>query len=201
MTGSIGPSMSVLDAIYKRRAIRSYTPQKVDRETLSALLAAAVQAPTAMHEEPWAFSIVQDKTLLARYSDRAKAMLVGETKQHGLVRSGDTKAPSHLELLADPAFNIFYDAGTLVVISGKGTGPYVAADCWLGAENFMRAACAMGLGTCCIGFAVPLLNTSNVKAELSIPSDATAIAPIIVGHPSHIVPPVPRKPPAVLCWR
>ena len=53
----------------------------------------------------------------------------------------------------------------------------VEADCWLAAENLMLAATAKGLGTCCIGFAVGILNTEEVKRELGIPEDGAAVAP------------------------
>ena len=113
--------------------------------------------------------------------------------------------------LADPHFNIFYDAGTLVVICARVTPEFftpdswpahsfVVADCWLAAENFMLAACAEGLGTCCIGFSVAALNDPHIKAELGIPAAVEAFAPIIVGVPAVVTPLVPRKPPVVLRW-
>jgi hypothetical protein len=45
-------------------------------------------------------------------------------------------------MLADPAFNIFYDAGSLIVVCCKARGRFVDADCWLAAENVMLAATA-----------------------------------------------------------
>src|SRR5438552_67969 len=71
--------LSALDAIYTRRSVRSYTSQPIDPSTVRALLDAAVQAPTAMLEQPWAFVVVQDPGVLRRLSDRAKAMWMGET--------------------------------------------------------------------------------------------------------------------------
>lgn len=102
--------------------------------------------------------------------------------------------------LSNPDYNIFYDASTLIVICGKPLGSFVAADCWLAAENLMLAACAMGLGSCCIGFAVPVLNDLDVKRELGIPPAVTAVAPLLVGVPSGATPPVSRKPPEILRW-
>jgi nitroreductase len=63
--------MKVIDAIYQRRSVRSYSAQKLEPATIRALLKAAVWAPTAIHEEPWAFAIVQDSAYLKRLSDRA----------------------------------------------------------------------------------------------------------------------------------
>jgi hypothetical protein len=64
----------------------------------------------------------------------------------------------------------------------------------------MLAACDEGLGTCCIGFAVPVLNTADIKAELQIPPGGAAIAPVIVGYPSAAAPPVARGVPKILSW-
>jgi len=188
--------MSVTDAIYTRRATRSYLPKQIDKEAVHTLLAAAVQAPTAMHEEPWAFAVIQDKDILKRLSDTAKALVIKEA--HG----DHSKLAGHATHLVGSAdFNVFYDAGTLIVIYGKHMGPFVVADCWLAAENLMLAACSMGLGTCVIGFAVGALNSSAWKAELGIPAEMTAYAPIIVGVPSGVTPPVPRKEPEIVTWK
>ena len=65
----------------------------------------------------------------------------------------------------------------------------------------MLAACAMGLGTCCIGFAVPVLNRPEVKQELGIPADVVAVAPIVVGVPRDEATQPPRKEPQIIGWR
>ena len=190
----------IIDAIYQRRAVRAYTPQQPDDGAIRELLNAAVQAPTAMHEEPWAFLVIQDKAVLKRLSDRSKTMLLDEIRGGGELAQHESIKRRMLPMLGDPGFNIFYDAGTLIVICAKPHGPYAQADCWLAAENLMLAACAKALGTCCIGFAVPVLNHAEVKRELGIPLDVTAVAPIIVGYACAAVAPVPRKPPHLLRW-
>lgn len=192
----------VLDAIYHRRAIRSYAPEKIPEAIIRKLLDAAVQAPTAMHLEPWAFAIIQDEALLKRLSDRAKQLAIDEAQHHrDLLRApGVADTDDHLSLLRRPEFNIFYNASTLVAICARPMGHFVTADCWLAAQNLMLAATAMNLGTCCIGFAVPVLNVPDVKRELGIPADVTVVAPIIVGVPIGPIPSVPRNPPEILRW-
>jgi nitroreductase len=103
-------------------------------------------------------------------------------------------------MLRNDDFNIFYDAGTLIVVGAIQPSPFQDADCWLAAENLMLAACAEGLGTCCIGFAVELLNEPEVKAELSVPADGIAVAPLIVGYPQGVTPIVPRAEPRIVSW-
>lgn len=195
--------LTALDAIFLRRSVRAYTPKKLDRATVSALLDAAVQAPTAMHLEPWAFVVVQDAAALKRLSDRAKGSWAAEAAHYRDLHPGGDPSLSKafLERFASPDFSIFYDASTLIVICGRRAGPFVAADCWLAAENLMIAACALGLGTCCIGSAVPALNSPETKAELGIPEDVDAVVPIIVGVPSGPATEVSRQAPKVLHWR
>ena len=101
-------TMTLAEAIDARRSVRSYAPGTLDRATVLALLAAAVRAPTAVHEEPWAFVIIQDRQALKRLSDRAKPLFLDEVHRAHLDRGGHA-----LDIFALPDFNIFHDAGTL----------------------------------------------------------------------------------------
>ena len=185
--------MTIFEAILARRSVRSYTAQQVDNPTVRTLLQAAVRAPTAIHQEPWAFVIIQDKQLLLSLSDQAKQLFLAQVGQHARERSGHV-----LDMFEKPDFNIFYDAGTLILICGRTTASFYDADCWLATENLMLAACSMGLGTCIIGSALPALNIPEVKVRLGIPKDFSVVVPIIVGYPTAEVAPVSRKPPVVL---
>lgn len=185
--------MNLTDTIFARRAIRSYLPEPVDAQTVQRLLRAAVQAPSAMNRQPWLFSIVQSRAQLKRYSDHAKRLLL-EQAAH------DPKVAHYAERFRDEAFNIFYDAATLVVIGAAERSTYTDADCWLAASHLMLAACDAGLGTCCIGFAVNVLNLPEVKAELGLPPAGVAVSPVIVGSPAAAVPPVPRNEPTIAAW-
>lgn len=184
-------SMMVKDAIYGRRSIRSYKKEPIDRRVLAELLAAAVQAPTAMHAEPWQFAIVEDAKLLKRLSDLAKASCVAEIAR---------LYPDHagLKSFSQPDFNVFYDAPTLIVICSASNVPLAIADCWLAAQNLMLGAHAMGLGTCVIGSAAKALNSPHIKLELDIPPETTAVAPIIIGTPRGDHPPGARSEPRIL---
>jgi nitroreductase len=188
--------LGIMDAIYKRCSVRSFSPKQLDQSTILTLLAAAVRAPTAVHLEPWVFAIIQDTSALKRLSDRAKPLFLEEVQRAHLDREGHS-----LDMFASPNFNMFYNAGTLIIICGKPLGPFVAADCWLAAENLMLAASSLGLGTCVIGSAVPALNTEEIKAELGIAQELTVIAPIIVGAPAGKTTPTARKEPEILFWK
>ncbi len=199
MTDLLPKPVGVLDAIYSRRAVRSYTPERLDESTVRTLLDAAIQAPTAVHLEPWAFVVVQDPKALKRYSDLAKETqrTTASSQYVSLPRWSATAFARY----AEPDFDVFHGATTLIVICARPLGQYVAADCWLAAGTLMLAAAGLGLGTCPIGFAIPMLNRSEIKAELGIPPEAMAIAPIVVGVPAEKPEPVPRRPPEILCWK
>ena len=185
--------MTIFETILARRSVRRYKARKVDRTTLSMLLEAAVHAPTAIHQEPWAFVIVQDKTLLQDLSDQAKPLFVKEVQDNNLEHAGHS-----FDIFKFPDFNIFYDATTLIIICGRTSAPSYAADCWLAAENLMLAACAIGLGSCVVGSALPALNLPATKITLNIPENFIAVAPIIVGYPDDEIAPVIRKNPVIL---
>jgi nitroreductase len=181
--------MDLKEAIYTRRAVREFRAEAVDPATIRKLIDAAIQAPSAVNEQAWSFSVVRDKAVLARISDQAKAHMV-RTPPVGL-------AFHHFNDLNDPEFNIFYHAPVLIVISSKTDTQWTLENCALAAENLMLSARAAGLGTCWIGFAQTWLQTPEGKVALEVPAGYIPVAPIIVGHPKSAPPPVPRKEPEI----
>jgi nitroreductase len=181
--------MDLKEAIYTRRAVREFTAEPVPDETLRQLIDAAVQAPSAVNQQPWSFCVVRDKSLLARISGEAKAYML---------RTSPMALSHHFQgILSDPKFDIFYHAPALIVISAVAESPWAIENCSLAAENLMLTAHAAGLGTCWIGFAQTWLGTPEGKAALSLPAKYAPVAPIIVGHPKSATPPVPRKEPEI----
>ncbi|HEY8094503.1 MAG TPA: nitroreductase family protein, partial [Methylobacter sp.] len=180
--------MNVFEAILSRRSVHSYTAQQADQQTVHILLEAAVRAPSSMHREPCVFIVIQNQRLLQHLSDLAKSACLAET-----ARIGHT-----MDLMNEADANIFYNANTLIVIGSYATGQFVNADCWLAAENLMLTACSMGLGSCIVGTALPVLNVPEIKAEFGIPPEYFAVAPIIIGYPSADTLPVSRREPVVI---
>lgn len=165
--------------------MREYTGEPVDDVILRDLIEAAIQAPSAINQQPWCFVVIKDAALLAHISDRAKAHLL----------KASLGAPSHpfRDMLNDPKFDILYHAPALIVIAVTQPTDWAVEDCALAASNLMLAAHDAGLGTCWIGFAQHWLGTAEGKAALGLPPSCTPIAPIVVGHPRRSAAPVPRK--------
>lgn len=186
--------MELMEAINNRRSVRNYTNIKVANNLIEDLLQAAVQAPSAMNAQPWAYAVIQDDVLLKEYSTRTKQYLLASLDKTPLFNK-------YKSMFQNPDFNIFYNAPSLIIILAKVTGFHTAEDCCLAAQNLMLAAHSLGLGTCWIGFARAFLNLSDVRKELDIPSDYEVVAPIIVGYPQLNPPAVSKKDPVILFWR
>lgn len=183
-----------MEALYGRRAVRAYTDRPVTRESVRALLDAAIQAPSAVNLQPWSFVVLQDAALLRRLSERAKALSLAS------LRPG-TPLWEHRARLADPAHDVFHGARTVIVVCAA-PGPWPGEeDCCLAAQNLMLAAHGLGLGTCPIGLAREALGEPAWLAELALPADHSVVMPIAVGYPLEFPTRPARRAPRILAWR
>lgn len=178
--------MKLKDAILGRRSVREYADQAIDEQAIRRLVTAASLAPNAVNQQPWTFAVVRNQVRLDRISREAKVHVLATAPR-------DADFEHFRSLLANPDFNIFYQAPALIVISAQAQGVWITEDCALAAENLMLAAFAEGFGTCWIGFAQSYLNTSEGKAALGVPESWVPIAPIVVGRPRSAPQPVPRR--------
>lgn len=125
--------MDMREAIYNRRSVREFTTQPVDQPTLRQIINAAIQAPSAMNQQPWWFAVVRDQALLARISREAKAFLLSTTPPG--------PALDHLrEMVGSPDVDLFFHAPALIVIAAPSECPWATEDCALAAQNLMLAA-------------------------------------------------------------
>jgi nitroreductase len=180
--------MDVIEAIYQRRSVRDYKPDTIAPELVESLVAAAVQAPSAMNLQPWAFFVVEGRNVLSRCAERAKRHLLE-------MLTPDSPLYHYRDRLSDPGFDIFYGAPVLIVIAATSAAAQAAEDCCMAAQNLLLAACREGLGSCCIGFARPWLNLPEAKSELGIPQRCVPVLAIVVGYPRAAMPHVPRRRP------
>jgi len=75
----------ILNTIYTRRSVRTFTGEEVKKEDLSTMLRAGMAAPSAVNIQPWAFVAVTDRDTLdklceslpfAKMLDKAGAAII-----------------------------------------------------------------------------------------------------------------------------
>jgi nitroreductase len=152
---------TILDSILKRRSIRTYTDQPVDREVLVDLLKAGMAAPSACNSRPWEFVVVTDIDIM-------------DQVRKGM-RFGPYNAPAAICVCAN-----------LKIANNSAAKRYWIQDCSAAVENILIAAAGMGLGTVWLGVypLEPVMRT--VRTLFSIPEDVIPLCVIYVGYPAEI---------------
>jgi len=182
--------MEFLQVVQSRRAVRQYRDAVPERALVERLIGLAVQAPSAMNLQPWAFVVVSGIEHIADCGRRARDYLLANPDALQL-------PPEALEILRQQRFEIFYRAPLLVLVLARADSPQAREDCCLAAQTLMLAARDAGLGTCWIGFGRPWLNLAATKSELGIPATCHVVAPIVLGYPLAWPEPHGREPPEV----
>lgn len=185
----------VLEAISKRRSVRSYAPKPVPRDVIEKIIDAANQAPSAMNSQPWRFVIVEDglfhrKLTLAAIPESKKALEIlkdiNPERYHAILRRYDE--------LADP---IYYSAPVIIFVIGSGS--FSVQSCSLACQNIMLAAYSLGLGSCWVHFGSLVTHDTEIKKTLALSDHEQIFGPIIVGYPENF-PDAPVKKPASIQW-
>ncbi len=186
--------MELRQAIYGRRSVRAFTSQPVEEAVFRALIDAAIQAPSAMNAQPWAFVVIQERSLLEDYAEHAKA--------HYLTLELPEPYRSEIrEILAQPGYDIFHGAPALVVIYARSDHHDNVSDCFLAAQNLMLTAHDAGLGACPIGLARPYLDLPEIKDALGVAPGWLVALPLVIGHPAGATQRPGRRPAMILAWR
>ncbi len=186
--------MELIEAIRTRRSIRRFKDEQIPEQTIRELLELAIWAPNGMNRQPWVFAVVQDREFLQRLSEQAKASLLERVEALPVLER-------YSRLMANPKFNVFYNAPTLVLIYGDTGALTFRYDCSLAAHNLMLAAWDRGIGSCWIGFAHFVCDTPELKEEFNVPKDHELVASIILGYPETVPSKGKRREPHIVSWK
>ena len=162
-----------LKIIRDRRSTRGFLPEQIKQEELQDILDAGIYAPSASNQQPWYFTVVQNKDLIDRLSDSFKE-LARKSDSDYLKRVGN-----------NDNFHVFYNSPTVIFISGDKKNSSAAVDCAAALENMLIAAESLGIGSCWVGFIAFLLNSDEGKGfmkELGIPEGYKEIHSVAVGY-------------------
>ena len=177
----------VLMAIHERRTVRDYKPDQIRDEDLATILEAGRQAASAWNRQPWYFTAVQKKSLLDRIVSAAREKIV---EAHPV-------QVKTMPWLVAPNFHYFYNAPTVIFISGQENNPDAPGDCAIAMTNMVYAAHSLGIQSCMITTSLPAFAAEEGPAfieELEIPEGHVPMYTLALGYTSKPMPTAaPRK--------
>jgi nitroreductase len=147
-----------MNSIFIRRSVRNFDENKrVSDDQIEQLLRAAMQAPSAKNEQPWAFIVVDDKSLIKAY-----ALEIGN---HRI-----TQASHFIVIVTD-----------LSLV----TTPLYIQDVSAAMQNILLEAVELGLGGCWLGVYPREERISAIKKVLSIPEGIEPFGIAAIGYPQE----------------
>ena len=183
----------VLDAIKKRRSVRSYESRSISKELMDMVIEAGNQAPSAMNSQPWRFVIIEDKEVKKKL---LKAALPNAKNILEHVKDADPERYESImkrySELEDP---IYYSAPVVLFVIGSGR--YADHSCPLACENIMLAAHSLGLGSCWVGFGSMVTDDAGIIKILELRDEEKIFGPIVIGYPKGYPEPPSKKGPVI----
>ena len=167
------------DMLKKRRAVRSYTGERVPRETLERIARAGRRGPNAGYSQGLRLLVVDDPDVVAK--------LAGD-EQDERVRAWFTNAAAHFFVLTrEQDYHDRYTQPDKLAITGGveivWPVPFWHVDAGAAMMLIMLAAIEEGLGAGVYGVTVD--DDSRVRDLLGIPDELTIVTGVTVGHPAE----------------
>lgn len=119
----------ILQAIEKRSSTRGYTTDKLSKDQLDTLLRAGLQAPTAANRQEIHITVLDGGSSILAEIEAEKNKALGKA----------------------PAANFYYNAPTVLILSGDEGFGWTPVDAGIAVENIALAAEGLGLGSLIIG--------------------------------------------------
>jgi nitroreductase len=171
----------VLKAIHNRRSLRQFGPEQIADAELFAILEAGLAAPSGHGDQPWYFSVVQNRDILKDISDGSKREMQ-KTGIDWIVNAGK-----------NVNYNIFYDAPTAVIVAARKDAVTPMADVCAAIQNMLIAAESFNIGSCWIGFAKFNFLDGKNNQKMGIPEDYEVYFAVALGYKPDGFKPTPRQ--------
>jgi nitroreductase len=153
----------VLENIYTRRSIRSFTEEKINKEDLDLILKAAISAPSGMNKQSFRFTVIRNKE---KMSELAREIAV--------------------ELERDVEKYNFFLPDVLILVSDDRENSNGLADCACAQENIFLSAHSLGIGSVWINQLKLICDKPKIRAlldEYEIPESHIVWGMAALGYP------------------
>jgi len=150
-----------LDFIFARRSVRVYSPGEISPDKITALLEAAMAAPSAMSKDPWRFIVIRQREKLLKLASVLPGGKMLATSTLGIGVCGDLEQALENHI------------------------GYLLQDCSAALENLLLGAHALGLGACWVGVHPGENASREVKQLLSLPGSFIPVAIVALGYPGE----------------
>ncbi|MCL2153953.1 MAG: nitroreductase family protein [Oscillospiraceae bacterium] len=161
-------------SIIERRSVRKYAPQQITDQELECIINCGLHAPSARNTQNWHFTVIQNAELISWMNDRIKENMPPETAAYFRERQGGRDD-----------YSIFYNAPTLVLVSGETDDTYTDSNCGYATQNMCLAAQSLGVASIVIGMARFLFVTPEADKyakEFGVPDGYRPLYVICFGY-------------------
>ncbi len=162
----------VLKAIRNRRSTRKYKGEQISEEELQTILDAGIQAPSANNSQSWHFTVIQDRDMINSISDKSKEIMLQSTNA-SIANMG--KGP----------INIFYNAPTVIIVSGKEDVSSSLVDCSAAIENMLIASESINLGAVWVGLVRFLFTLESEVQKFKLPEGYKPFYAVAIGYKNN----------------
>lgn len=149
----------MMNSIYHRISVRKYENRPVEKEKVTEILRAGMQAPSAGNQQPWEFYVVTDKAVIEQLSKTS------------------------------PYAGCAAAAPVVIVPAYKKDGvrfpSMVLEDMSIAQENMWLMTDNLGLGGVWLGIAPEPKRMANVKKVLQLPDNLEAFSLFPLGYPAE----------------
>ena len=167
--------------VRRRRMVRNYSTEPVDRSIVDRVLGNAVRAPSAGFSQGWAFLVLDSPDDVARYWRSTAGDRVADPDRwlSGMMRAPVVIVPlshkdAYLERYAEP------DKGWTDRDESRWPVPYWHLDTAMAALLMLLTAVDEGLGACFFG--LPAEAVDSFRDEFRVPAAYLPIGAVTLGH-------------------
>jgi nitroreductase len=161
----------VLETIKKRRSVRKFLQEKIKPEELDAIIEAGTYAATAHNDQPWHFTVIENKDFINDMNEKTKAAMC-KSDIDWVRKMGEKKR-----------LHILGNAPMVIVVSGRQKNTYSPlTDCANAIQNMIVAAESLNIGTCYIGLTEYFFKDAENLASLNIPEGHVPYYSISIGY-------------------